>query len=202
MKTFLDTKGKSFTFSSCDSCPARCCDGREGSILSEILIEDFEKIAQYFPILFTFGELGYLKANVLLSNGEDFCPYILNHQCTIYENRPSICKNYPLSPTIENKIYIDKSCPAVDQMYAQEIIKNGKVSKYFNNNSLYDYQNKYVKTHQELEKINNRDDFQKVLEINGLPFYKYVGALESSYIDFHYDSLNNKREYYNFVDLA
>jgi len=202
MKTFLDTKGKSFTFSSCDSCPARCCDGREGSILSEILIEDFEKISQYFPILFTFGELGYLKANVLLSNGEDFCPYILNHQCTIYENRPNVCRNYPLSANIENKIFIDDSCPAINQEYGHDIIKDGKVEKNFDNESLYDYQKKYLETHFELEKINNKDDFQKVLEINDLLFYKYVGTSQNTFLTLHQQSLLNKIEYYNFVDLA
>ena len=96
MKTFLDTTDKSFTFSSCNGCPSRCCDGKEGTIFSQLILDDFEVVSKNFPILFTFGEMGYLKANVFFSDGENFCPYIINHQCSIYDQRPSICRAYPL----------------------------------------------------------------------------------------------------------
>ena len=145
MKTFLSTQNKSFTFSSCQGCPARCCDGREGSVFSQLLLEDFQIVSQNFPILFTFGEMGYLKANVLLSNGKDFCPYIVNHQCTIYENRPNVCRNYPLSGNLDNQIYIDDSCPALNSEFGIAIVKDGIIQKEFDNEILHDYQNKYIK---------------------------------------------------------
>ena len=105
MKTFLDTTNKSFTFNNCNGCLSRCCDGKEGTILSQLILDDFEVVSKYFPILFTFGDMGYLKANILFSDGKSFCPYIKNYQCTIYEDRPSICRVYPLSPSHDNKIY-------------------------------------------------------------------------------------------------
>ena len=140
MKTFIDTTNKSFTFSSCEGCPARCCDGREGSVYSELLLEEFERVSQNFPILFTFGELGFLKANVLLSNGKDFCPYIENHKCTIYEDRPQVCRNYPLSPHLDNNIYIDDSCPAITSENGIDIVRDGIVKDPFYNDSLENYQ--------------------------------------------------------------
>jgi len=191
MKTFLSTKDKSFTFSSCEGCPARCCDGRGGSVFSQLLLEDFEIVSKNFPILFTFGDLGYLKANVLLSNGEDFCPYIVNHQCTIYENRPNVCRNYPLSGNLDNQIYIDDSCPATHSEFGQDIIVDGIVQKTFDNDSLHNYQNKFLETHHYLEQFNHKEDFDKVITINNIEFYKYIKASSDSYMNLHIKSLDN-----------
>ena len=97
MKTFENVKNSTYTFGSCDICDAQCCDGNRGSIFSQLILEDFEPVHKNFPILFSIGELGYLKPVVLLSNGNGFCRYIKDMKCVIYDERPSICKIYPLS---------------------------------------------------------------------------------------------------------
>ena len=191
MKTFLDTSSKSFTFSSCEGCPSTCCDGREGTVFSQIILDDFEVVYKNFPILFTFGELGYLKAVILFSDGESFCPYVQNHQCSIYEDRPSICRVYPLSPNIDDKIYIDDSCPAVENNDYNKIIDSGKITSPYRYKTLESYQDKYIETHLELEKVNVRNNFEKVISINNIIFYKYIGTERNQYINYHLSSLIN-----------
>ena len=191
MKTFLDTTNKSFTFSSCDGCPSKCCDGKEGTIYSQLILEDFEVVSKNFPILFTFGNMGYLKANILFSDGKSFCPYIKNHQCTIYNERPSICRVYPLSPNIDNSIYIDDSCPAVNSESGVSIVVDGKVTKNFDYPTLQDYQDKFIDTHLHFERFNNKKDFEKVLTINNIEFYKYIGIKKDLFMDLHISSINH-----------
>ncbi len=161
MKRFIDTTKQTFTFSSCEGCPARCCDGREGSIFSELILEDFEQVSKNFPIVFTFGELGYLKANVLLSNGKDFCPYIVDYKCTIYDERPSVCRIYPLSQNIDNKVYIDDLCPALSSDIGIKIVDNGNLSKNFTHPKLDNYQDKFIETHSHLEQFDDKCNFEK-----------------------------------------
>ena len=192
MKTFLDIENKSYNFSNCNDCPARCCDGREGTVFAQIILEDFELVYKNFPILFTFGDLGYLKAVILFSNGKGFCPYIKDHKCTIYDQRPSICRVYPLSPNVDDKIYLDDSCPAivdVDNHDSIPIVKDGKVTEQFFYKTLQSYQDKYIETHIELEKINEKKHFEIYQTINNINFYKYVGDVLTPYISFHHKSL-------------
>lgn len=191
MKTFIDTSSYTFTFSSCEGCPARCCDGREGSIYSELLLEEFENVSKNFPILFTFGDLGFLKANILLSNGKNFCPYITDHKCTIYESRPNVCRNYPLSPTIENKIFIDDSCPAVNQAFGKVIVQNTQVKKEFDNPSLYDYQERFLETYHYLEKYNQKGYFEEIITINQVIFYRIKEDFNDPYLKHHIKSLDH-----------
>jgi len=194
LKTFIDTTDKSFTFSSCEGCPARCCDGREGSVYSELLLEEFKRVSRNFPILFTFGELGFLKANVLLSNGKDFCPYITNHKCTIYEDRPQVCRNYPLSPHLDNNIYIDDSCPAIASKDGIDIILNGEVKEPFYNESLKNYQDKFLDTYNHLKEFNVDSNFKKVVTINGIEFFKFIGESEDKFIKLHIQSMSNLKK--------
>jgi len=191
LKTFIDTTNKSFSFSSCEGCPARCCDGREGSVYSELLLEEFERVSRNFPILFTFGELGFLKANVLLSNGKDFCPYIVEHKCSIYEDRPQVCRNYPLSPHLDNHIYIDDSCPAIASLEGIDIVIKGTIQNPFYNSSLDNYQDKFINTYNHLKEFNMVSNFQKVVTINGIDFFKFIGTSEDKFIKLHIQSLKN-----------
>ena len=191
MKTFLDTTDKSFSFSSCEGCPAKCCDGREGTIFSQLLLSDFEMVSKNFPILFTFGEMGYLKAVVLFSDGTSFCPYVKDHKCTIYDERPSICRVYPLSPNIDDKTYIDDSCPAINTTDGKKIVNKGKITESFIYPTLQNYQDKYIQTHIELEKMNNKEEFEIVKTINSIKFYKYMGSKKNKYINYHKKSLKN-----------
>ncbi len=189
MKTFLDTTAKSFTFSSCEGCPSKCCDGKEGTIFSQLILQDFETVSKNFPILFTFGEMGYLKANILFSDGESFCPYITDHRCTIYNERPSICRVYPLSPNLDDKVYIDDSCPAINTEFGSDIVLDGIVTKEFMYSTLENYQDKFIDTHQHLEKFNNKKDFEKIITIKNIDFYKYIGIQKDFYLDLHLNSL-------------
>ena len=191
MKTFLDITEKTFSFSSCNDCPSKCCDGREGTVYAQLILEDFEVVSKHFPILFTFGDLGYLKAVVLFSDGKNFCPYVKNHQCSIYNERPSICRVYPLSPNVDDKIYIDDSCPAVNSSTGQMVVNNGKVTKEFFSPTLQSYQEKYITTHLELEKINDINNFKSVKIINNISFYKYTGSIKNKYTNYHFSSLIN-----------
>jgi len=148
-------------------------------------------VSKNFPILFTFGEMGYLKAVVLFSDGKSFCPYIKDHKCTIYDERPSICRVYPLSPNIDDNVYIDDSCPAVTQNETNNMVRDGKVSESYKYNTLENYQEKYINTHLELEKINDKNHFEIVKTIKGISFYKYMGNKKNKYISYHKKSLKN-----------
>ncbi len=113
--------------------------------------------------------MGYLKAIILLSDGKSLCPYIENFKCTIYENRPTVCKAYPLSTNIDNIVYYDLNCPGISEM-GTNIVKNGKISPSFDSYIFDDYQTRYINTHKKLEEFNNFDDFELVTSINNNKF--------------------------------
>ena len=193
IKSFLKVD-KDIFFSTCEACEARCCDGKRGSIFCQIILEDFQSVYKNFPILFTFGDMGYLKATILLSDGKNFCPYINNFKCTIYENRPTVCKAYPLSTNIDNVIYYDLYCPGVSE-YGSEVVKDYKVSPSFNSYIFDDYQTRYINTHRKLEEFNHFEDFELVTTINNNKFYKYIGNLSNPYISMHIESLIHLKKY-------
>ena len=185
MKTFVKLEDKNIRFGDCKNCAAHCCSGLFGSIFSQILKDEFEYVYKEFPILFIFGSLDFAKPVILLSNGFDFCPYLKDFKCTIYEKRPKVCKTYPLSPNIDNFIYVDNSCPELNKgdnilNIEDEIFKN--------------YQDKYINTHFEFEKL-KIEDFEKVISIKGVNFYKFIGDEKSKYLDFHRLSLKNLENY-------
>jgi len=198
MKQFIDTKNNTYTFSSCEICPAKCCDGRQGTVFAQIILEDFKTVYKNFPILFLFGELGYLKPIVLLTNGVGFCKYLKDFKCSIYEQRPSICRAYPLSPNVDDNIYIDEVCPAVNdkQNSSQTIISNSQISPAFDYKTLHNYQDKYIETHYEMENFNNKDDFSIVAIINGIEFYKCNKLYENEFMKMHQDSLAHLQDRY------
>lgn len=187
MKNFIQIKKLSFSFSSCETCEAKCCSGLYGSNFSQLLLEDFQKVYKNFPILFTFGDLGYLKANVILSKEYEYCKYIKDNKCQIYENRPSVCRTYPLSPNIDNEIYIDTSCPAL--ISGDDFVKNGSINKKIDNSPFINYQDKFIDTHFYLEKFNIKEDFEIALNIKGMNFYKYTKTSNDKYMLFHKESI-------------
>ena len=133
--------------------------------------------------------MGYLKANILFSDENSFCRYIENYKCTIYDNRPSICKVYPLSPNLDDNIYIDDSCPAVNTQVGQTIVKDGMVIDNFIYPTLENYQDKFIDTHLHLEKFNNIKNFEKIITIKNIDFYKYIKDTDDFYIRLHLESL-------------
>jgi Fe-S-cluster containining protein len=202
MKQFTPIKNNSYTFSNCNSCEARCCDGKLGSVFSQVILSDFEENYKNFPILFTFGDLGYLKPVIILSNGVDFCKYIENHKCTIYDKRPSICRAYPLSINIDNQVYIDTFCPAINDKKEdfKLITKSSKVQKDFDNKIFYEYQDKYIKTFYEFESFNKKEDFTLAITLKGMNFFKYNKSSTNKYMKMHLESLKHLEHSY-FKDL-
>lgn len=203
MKQFTNTQNKTYTFSSCIKCEAKCCDGRKGTIFSQILLEDFIECYENYPILFIFGELGYVKPVIILTNGKSFCKYLQDFKCEIYNNRSSICKAYPLSSNIDDNIYIDENCPAVNNYLEKNkiIVSNNIVTNEFKVTTLSNYQEKYINTHFELEKFNKKENFKIALIINGIKFYKYIRHEDNKYIKMHQNSLIHLEDKY-FKDLS
>jgi hypothetical protein len=147
-----------------------------------------------FPILFTFGDKGYAKAIILLSDGKNHCPYIKDFKCTIYEDRPTVCKAYPLSAHVDNILYYDLNCPGISE-YGIEVVKDGKINASFDSYIFEDYQTKYIDTHFKLEEFNVFDDFELVTTINNIKYYKYMGNVQNDYITMHKESLINLKNY-------
>ncbi len=163
MKEFVLTKNLNFTFGNCENCDAMCCNGIHGTVYSQIILEEFEKVYKNFPILFIFGELGFVKPVILLTNGNNYCPYLKNNKCTIYDKRPTVCKTYPLSPNLDNEIYIDLQCPEVNKG-SDFIITKNKITSNFSNDIFNNYQDKYINTHFEFENL-KKENFEKLFEI-------------------------------------
>ena len=201
MKQFTDIKEKTITFSSCEICEANCCDGKKGTTFSQIIIDDFSIVYKNFPILFIFGELGFCKPVVILTNGQTYCKHLEDFKCIIYKDRPSICKLYPLSPNIDNNIYVDENCPAVNNNLKSSIIsQNSKVEEDFFHSNLDNYQDKYIKTFREFEIFDKKDDFSLAIELNGMHFFKCTKNVENKYMKMHQDSLMHLKDKY-FTDL-
>lgn len=185
MKTFTPLLNKNLSFGNCSNCDAKCCKGSYGTLFSQILKEEFIEIYKHFPILFIFGSLNYIKPVVLLSNGFDSCIYLENNSCKIYKNRPNVCKTYPLSPNLDNNIYIDNSCPEINK---------GENSLNLDTYILKNYQEKYINTHFEFENL-LKSDFQKIFNIKGIEFFKYIGEDSSQYLKYHQKSLKNLEKF-------
>lgn len=185
MKNFVKLENYDTYFGSCENCEAHCCKGSYGTIFSQILKEEFETIYKHFPILFIFGSLNFVKPVILLSNGFDDCIYLKNNICTIYENRPKVCKTYPLSPNIDDFIYIDSSCPQ---------IKKGENKLNLDDEIFKNYSQKYIDTHFEFEKL-SKNNFEALFSIKGVRFYKYIGEKSSSFLKYHKLSLKNLEKF-------
>ena len=195
MKRFENIENNSFTFSSCDICDARCCDGARGSIFAPINLEDFEVVSKNFPIVFTKGNLGYIMPAVLLSNGLDFCRYIKDFKCSIYEQRPSVCRVYPFSPSITNEVFIDTFCPAVNQE-GKVIVRSGEVSDEYKHIKFENHQDKTVDTYNHFSQFNEDDLYEELIVINDVKFYRFKEDMNDKYLKMHIDSQNYFDKYF------
>jgi Fe-S-cluster containining protein len=191
MKNFVDSKYGKYFFSNCNSCEANCCSGSHGSVSAQILLEDFELVYKNFPILFTKGELGFIKPMILLSDGINHCKYIENYRCTIYNDRPSICRAYPLSPNLDNNTYIDLNCPAVSTTTGDLIVEYGNIAPNYQHHTLEDYQQKYINTHQHIDPYNKEENLEYLLTIKDTHFYKMKSDFDDKYMKLHIESLKN-----------
>ena len=195
MKTFIDTQNANFTFSSCSLCDAMCCDGKRGTIFSQVILKDFKEVYENFPIVFLLGDLGYLKPVVLLTNGKENCRYLKDFRCSVYEKRPSVCKIYPLSPNLTDSTFIDTSCPAVNSG-GEFIVKNGVVEEKYKHPSLHNYIDKYIDMHEHFHKFNKKENLEFLIAIGTNKFYKFKEDLGDEYIKLHLSSLKNFDKYF------
>ncbi len=191
---FVPVKGRRFGFSGCAGCEAHCCDGRRGIVFSQIVLEDFEAVYRHFPILFIFGNLGFAKPVILLTNGRDFCPYLEDFRCTIYEERPSICRSYPLSPQIDNQLYIDQDCPAVGDRGAPIVTPEG-IAPAFDVPTLQGYQERFLKGHR-LFNEECAPHFKPALTLGQSTFFQIASGLEGPIARWHHASLKRLKSDY------
>ena len=181
---YKDIKGleKELYFSSCENCTA-CCDGSRFS-LAPLIIDDFEDVYEYFPILFGYID-GNLKALIIMQDNQK-CAYLENGKCSIYEARPPACKMYPLSPLYE-KIYIDSECKAINDECCSTITQNGFFSSSFYHKRVENFVDKLENTNKFLDSI--KDDLDFRLSVSGIELFKYSGDMQDKYIDLHKKSL-------------
>jgi Fe-S-cluster containining protein len=197
LKEFVAVVDRTYNFSSCEGCEANCCDGKKGSIYSQILLDEFELVSKNFPIAFLLGEENLLTPVVLLSSGVEHCKYNKEYKCTIYEHRPAVCRYYPLSPHIFNKTFIDLSCPAVSQNNNDEVIVlNGEVQKKYHHPNLDNYQDKFLATYYEFESYNKLENIELLVTINDKSFYRFKEDFSNKYIDIHLRSMVHFDKYY------
>jgi Fe-S-cluster containining protein len=195
MQQYEKVSDKTYTFSSCEICEAKCCDGLKNTVMNEITLDEFQTLYTNFPILFILGDKGFLKPVILLSNAKGFCKYLKDFKCSIYDKRPMVCRTYPLSATVLNEIYIDKSCPAVNQN-GNYIIKDGKINQSFDHEILNNYQEKYLETYYYFEKLNLKENLEDTITINGIKFFKFVNNFDKKYVELHKKSLKNLDSYF------
>jgi len=112
-------------FNNCKDCD-ECCKNK---YLAPLVLDDFEKVYKYFPII--FAKLDFYKPVIMISS-KNGCPYLENGLCTIYENRPPACKLYPYSPWYD-KLLLDIACKGVgiEGDYLPLNFEDFKKSKFF-----------------------------------------------------------------------
>lgn len=204
MREFKEIDGKNFSFTSCAICTSKCCDGLQGFVYAQITLEDFEEVSKYFPIGFILDSEQFLLPVVLLTNGKNFCKYFHDFDCSIYDQRPSVCKAYPLSPYYENKIHIDKFCPAVEENYNMDtnnkyegdfIVKNGVVQDKYFHEILDNYEEKFIKTGLHFKDV-NKEKIELLCEIHRKKIYKLNEKVDDKFFNLHQLSLKKFDYYY------
>lgn len=68
----------------CEECPGKCC-----YLKTRITTEEAERLeALGAPIIWDFGVIPWMD------NRGKGCFFLKDEECTIYEDRPALCKNY------------------------------------------------------------------------------------------------------------
>jgi Fe-S-cluster containining protein len=178
----IKTLDKKIYFSNCENCTA-CCDGTRFS-LAPLILDDFELVYQYFPILFGYID-GNLKALIVMQDNQK-CKYLENGKCSIYDSRPPACQMYPFSPLYED-IFIDSECKAINEECCTTITQNGFFSSEFYHKRVDNFVQKLDNTAEFLDNI--KDDLIYHQTVSGIELYKYDGLISNNYIDFHKISL-------------
>ena len=94
----------------CQSCTAKCCKNYDVFIDHEDLnISDNLDFIKKIPYSKSYGYVP--KFILILNNPDKTCQFLVEDKCSIYDNRPLICRTYP--HYVENdKIKVQKNiCP-------------------------------------------------------------------------------------------
>lgn len=193
MKNYQNIEDLQLSFSNCQVCDARCCDGTRGSVYSDLLLSEFESVSENFPILFLRDHLNYLQPTILLTNGERHCRHLENNMCSIYDSRPSTCKTYPLRTDISNDIFIDLSCPAVGKI-GTPIVNKGEISNKFDSKILHNYKADFLETYNYFNEYNKIENLEVAFSIYGINFYKFKSDMNNKYLNIHLRSLKNLKK--------
>ncbi len=130
-------KDITYFFGGCEGC-IECCKYP----FIPLVLDDFEDVYRFFPILFTYIN-DELRAVILLGDKEG-CRYLTDNGCAIYEDRPPSCRLYPITPFFDN-IFIDTSCPGLAKTGAA-IVEHGIISEAHRHTRLNDFSKKLIKT--------------------------------------------------------
>ena len=187
--SFIHIKKEDLYFKGCSTCAGDCCNGAKGFAVSPLILEDFEAVFENFPILFSRRD-EKLMVYVLLNDGEHYCKYYVNHQCSIYEQRAPACKLYPISPYFEH-LFVDTACTSVNRSVGKPLCRDGKLHNDFYTKRLDNFVSKLNATNTFLESINNLTHFDYVGDILGLPLFQYNQSSSNRYIQMHLESLKH-----------
>ncbi len=179
---------KLIKFNGCDGC-TECCKSK---LMAPLILEDFEKVYKYFPIL--IAKLDTYKPVMLLSN-KTSCPYLKEDKCSIYENRPPACKIYPYSPWYDS-ILLDLSCKGIGiEGFPLPTSKEDFVKSNF-------YEERFENITDKLEntlkwtKTLKLEHYAKIQNIN---LYKIKPANKDKYFHMYENSLIHLKKYKNII---
>ena len=129
-----------------------CRDGKGGFSLSPMILDDFKSVYKRFMILFGIFDNKF-KIVMVLNDGINLCQYSQDNRCQIYQERPPICRLYPLSPYYD-EVFIDTSCIAVNSdVKTIDIVKDGKIHQDFYNDRIHNFKDKLLETEQFIQKL-------------------------------------------------
>lgn len=185
--SFITIKGRNWYFNGCSTCQGFCCDGAYGFSLAPLILEDFEAVYRYFPIVFSFLE-DTLGVFVLLNDGKNQCRYFENKRCSIYDHRPPACRLYPVSPYFEH-LLVDTKCPSLSRTEGRLLCKNGVLESAFYTKRLENFVAKKEETRLFLERMNDRNDFEYIGKIADTSLYVSKHADQNRYLKMHAESL-------------
>jgi len=170
-------------FNNCKECND-CCKNK---FLAPLILEDFEKVYKFFPIL--IAKLDSLKPVMLLSN-EISCPYLKNNICSIYEKRPPACKIYPFSPWFDD-ILLDISCPGIG-IYGEKLplTKDEFINSKFFDTRIESIQTKIISTQNWLK----NQDLNYLATFKGISLYT-INNIKDDFGKMHKISLNFLKNY-------
>lgn len=171
-------------FSGCAGCQNSCCDGSR-FIFLPLILDDFEEVYSYFPIVFTLIQEEW-RALILMANENSSCHYYQDGYCTIYEHRPPGCRIYPINPYY-NDILIDTSCHAVNTKEGLFLASKEEINSSFYHKRLDNFEIKRQRSEDYLKQL--QEGFELIGEIAEMKLYQYSGEENDHYITMHRKSL-------------